>query len=256
MRLNETIIQKSKILKTIIQKIEKDLPNDISVLVCYGSFITGKMHKYSDIDFFFIPKTENGYKLAYQFIIKEIGYDLWPISWNRAEKISKLQESLQSIFIDGKVLYFSTNEDLHRYDELVTRLKDNLQNKSLSSKPEIGQENKQEKQQDSNRLIGFYEEFKSIYNKLRYSCETENIDLARYSAVIIDRETSTILKPFTKTLEFPSLVQSLRSKDFQKIQGDCNTHEKIFLEMLKSLDVPLNIFSSIEEFETTFNQRV
>ena len=52
MRLNELLTKKSKILETIVQKIESDFSDDVSVVVCYGSFVKGTQHKYSDIDFF------------------------------------------------------------------------------------------------------------------------------------------------------------------------------------------------------------
>ena len=44
------------------------------------------------------------YELAYQFIINDIGYDLWAISWERANRIAKLDEQIVSIIMDGKIL--------------------------------------------------------------------------------------------------------------------------------------------------------
>ena len=35
----------------------------------------------SDLDFYFIPSTPRGYEMSYQFIVDDIGYDLWPVSW-------------------------------------------------------------------------------------------------------------------------------------------------------------------------------
>ncbi|MFC1625618.1 nucleotidyltransferase domain-containing protein [Patescibacteria group bacterium] len=259
MRLNNKVIRNSKILETIIKKIESDFANDVSVLVCYGSYVKGNIHKYSDIDFFFIPRTEKGYRLSYQFIIKGVGYDLWPVSWDRAERISKLEGPLQSIFLDGKVVYFSTDKELQRYKNLLATLKTNIRNKTapiLSPDLKIKEKKDKKTQPDSKILIGFYEELKSIYNKLKLACETENIDLAAYSAKIIDKETQVTLNALAGETKFPSLSESVLSKDFKKISIDNCAHEKTLRRLLRNMNIPLNIFKTEEEFKKAFNQRI
>ena len=58
-------------------KIKVKYSDDIAVVVCYGSYITGSAYQKSDLDFFFIPKTNKGYEMNMQFIIDDIGYDFW-----------------------------------------------------------------------------------------------------------------------------------------------------------------------------------
>ena len=69
---------KQKIIEALINKIERKYKNDISVVVCYGSYITDTAYEKSDLDFFFIPKNKKGYEMNTQFIIDDIGYDFWP----------------------------------------------------------------------------------------------------------------------------------------------------------------------------------
>jgi hypothetical protein len=246
MRLNKELIKKSSILETIIQKIEKDFSQDISVLVCYGSFVKGTQHKYSDIDFFFIPKTKKGYNLSFQFIINEIGYDLWPISWNRAEEIVMLKDPLQSLFQEGVILYFDTEEDRARYKDLVSKARTNLEevipSKSKQNSPQAD-------------LIGFYEELKSIYNKIKIACETENYELACSSAKMVDQETADTLTHFAKEFAFPLLLVSVKTKEFEHILVDVQRHEKLLLKLLKERKVPLNIFKTKKEFQVAFLKR-
>ncbi len=112
MRRNHHLIDKSDLLATIVEKIETSYSEDISLLICYGSYITGDYGATSDIDFFFVPKTKKGYKLGYQFILNNIGYDLWPVSWERLTAISNLEEPIASILMDGEVLFASSEDDL------------------------------------------------------------------------------------------------------------------------------------------------
>ncbi|XUW95433.1 nucleotidyltransferase domain-containing protein [Wukongibacter sp. M2B1] len=62
-----------KITEIIKEKIEKKYSNDIAIFAYYGSYAMGLEEEKSDLDFFFIPKTEKGKELGLQFIIEDIG---------------------------------------------------------------------------------------------------------------------------------------------------------------------------------------
>ena len=349
MRLNEELILKNKILEAIIKKIENDFQDDVSILTCYGSYITGGYNKFSDINFFFIPKTDKGYDLSYQFIINEIGYDLWPISWERAKRIANLDEQLISIIMDGEILYYSSYQDLNKYDDFKRQITKNLLNKEFIAKkvnnllseiksiyfdinqvndniniPQVyralekylfalalingkyllkGIENIEneirmfaiipkdflknyyelinfeshkkvstillkmindfpditksyvengDQQPNPKELIGFYEEFKSIYNKFIQACKHENYAAAIYSSLLISRETDNFLKQYIKTDEFPELTYFVRQKKYQYAIELCKTHEKLLLKLLKDNKVSINYFDNIDIFAKYF----
>lgn len=69
-----------QIINIIFEKIEKDYDNDIAIFSIYSSYVRGDAYEKSDIDFYFIPKTNKGYELHTGFILDYIGYDLWPLS--------------------------------------------------------------------------------------------------------------------------------------------------------------------------------
>lgn len=114
--------EKKLIVDTLLKKIEKKYKNDISLVVCYGSYITGATYQSSDIDFYFIPKTDKGYEMNSQFIIENIGYDFWPVSWERAERIANFEEPLTSIIADGAVIYYGDTNDRSRFDLLKQKI--------------------------------------------------------------------------------------------------------------------------------------
>lgn len=107
-----------EIAELFIDKIRRDYADDVSLVVVMGSYVFNEIHDRSDLDLFYVPKTEKGYKLGFTFIIDEIGFDLWPISWERLENIAHHKERITSIITDGKILYSSSPEDLMRFEEL------------------------------------------------------------------------------------------------------------------------------------------
>lgn len=61
----------------------------------YGSYVNGTANSRSDVDCYFIPKTERGYSFAADFMIDGVGYDIFPISWERVGRIADLQERMK-----------------------------------------------------------------------------------------------------------------------------------------------------------------
>jgi hypothetical protein len=115
---------KRKIIDALLKRIENHYRDDISIVACYGSYITGTSNPKSDLDFYFIPKTEKGYEMCNQFIIDGIGYDFWPVSWERAERIANFGEPIVSIIADAKIVYYCDDGDRKRYDMLKSRIKE------------------------------------------------------------------------------------------------------------------------------------
>lgn len=57
-----------KLVVWIEEKVKREYAEDISLVLLYGSFINGTANPKSDIDCYFIPRTERGYELAKTFI--------------------------------------------------------------------------------------------------------------------------------------------------------------------------------------------
>lgn len=77
---------------------------------------------------FFIPETERGYRLAETFIIDDIGYDLFPMSWDRVDGLANLNEHLTTCLADGVILYARSEADRNRFVDMQNKLKENLAN--------------------------------------------------------------------------------------------------------------------------------
>lgn len=108
----------------LIDKIKKDYKDDVACVVIMGSHLYNATHSRSDLDLYYVPKTERGFKLARVFIIDGIGFDFWPISWERLERIANHDERITSIITEGKILYFGLQEDEARFNTLRAKALD------------------------------------------------------------------------------------------------------------------------------------
>ncbi len=107
-----------KVAQAFIEKIKNEYPDDISLVVLCGSYVYNDIHEKSDLDFYFIPKTQRGYELATTFLIEDISFDFWGLSWERATSMANYDEENVSIIVGGRVIYYSSDEDLERFRSL------------------------------------------------------------------------------------------------------------------------------------------
>ncbi len=117
------------IVEWVVKRIEKEYKEDVSLLLIYGSYENGTANPLSDVDFYFIPKTERGYELSKTFIVEGIGFDLFPMSWKRVEGLAEFNECLTPCLGNVRILYCNSEEDKERFEILQSKLKQNLSNK-------------------------------------------------------------------------------------------------------------------------------
>lgn len=107
-----------KVADIVIEKIKREYPDDVAIMCLCGSYVYGDTHEKSDLDFYFIPKTPRGFEMFHDFIIGDIGFDLWPLPWEGVESFAGYNDRRVSIIADGQVVYFASNEDLTRFQRL------------------------------------------------------------------------------------------------------------------------------------------
>ncbi|MBL4934146.1 hypothetical protein JK636_00070 [Clostridium sp. YIM B02515] len=116
-----------------VNKIDTEYKDDVSLLIGHKHWKIEPDGE--EIAFnFFIPETEYGYRLAKTFIIEDIGYDLFPMSWERVEGLANLNESIVTCLADGFILYARSEEDRQRFIELQNKFNDNLKNNAFTYK--------------------------------------------------------------------------------------------------------------------------
>lgn len=115
----------------LIAKVKRDYPGDVSLMHVYGSYADDDMHELSDLDIYFVPKTERGYQLSCTFIFNGIGIDFWPLSWERLERIANYEDKTASMITWGETIYFASEEDKLRFQELIHKAKNKDASQSL-----------------------------------------------------------------------------------------------------------------------------
>lgn len=115
-----------KVVEWITEKVKREYADDVSLVLLYGSYINGTANSKSDVDCYFIPQTEQAYNLATVFIIDGVGYDLYPIPWERVERIADLKEFMLPLIGDAQIIYCKNSDDSERFKEMQTKLQNNL----------------------------------------------------------------------------------------------------------------------------------
>ncbi len=103
-----------RLVRWIAEKAEREYAEDISLVLIYGSYVNGTANSRSDVDCCFIPKTERGYEMATGFILEGVGYDIFPMSWERVERIACLRENLTPLVGDAEIIFCGSAEDMAR----------------------------------------------------------------------------------------------------------------------------------------------
>lgn len=118
-----------------IKKIKIQYPEDVALLIGQVGGCKIPTDEQNMAFDFFIPATERGNHLAQTFIIEDMGYDLYPISWERLEGIANFKEPRMIFAFDkGEIIYARNQEDRDRYNALKNILRENLNNLELTFK--------------------------------------------------------------------------------------------------------------------------
>ena len=110
-----------------IKKVQSEYANDVCLLLEHRTL---KLEKdMEDTAFsFYIPATNRANGLARTFIINGIGYDLFPMSWERIENMADVKDYNTTCLADAEILWARSDEDKQRFISLQKRLQANLQN--------------------------------------------------------------------------------------------------------------------------------
>lgn len=115
-----------------VDKIKTEYQEDVALLIGQvggGKIPTDEQNMVFD---FFVPATERGNHLARTFIIEDMGYDLYPISWERLKGIANIEEPRMIFaFVRGEVIYARTPKERERYEQLKAQLLARLQDEKI-----------------------------------------------------------------------------------------------------------------------------
>ncbi len=111
----------------IIKRIKTDFRDEVGLLIGEEAYKLDSDRGQVAMSFFF-PASEKANQLARTFIIGGIGYDLFPMSWERMERIARLEEDNAPVLLDAQILYTGIDQDKTRFVKLQEETAANLKN--------------------------------------------------------------------------------------------------------------------------------
>lgn len=120
-----------ELIEWVINKIETEFNGEISLLLGRKGACKLPTDGESMAFDFFIPANDHGYALARTFIIDDMGYDLFPMSWERVEGLAALNERIAFCLADSEILYARNEADRERFEILRKALLNNLKNRDF-----------------------------------------------------------------------------------------------------------------------------
>lgn len=110
--------QNERLLEIFLERVRSEYARDIALVFIYGSAARDEDGERSDLDLVFIPQTRRGHELASCFLIGETGYDFFPMTWERLERIASFEEQLTDVLAGGRVVYAASRDQAERFEQL------------------------------------------------------------------------------------------------------------------------------------------
>lgn len=123
--------QNLKINDWLIDKARTDYPDDIALIISCD-MLRQPEDQGMDLFDFYVPATERGLEMARTFIVGGKGYDFYPRSWERLERMAGLDNDHVSHLALAKVIYARSDEDIAKLDALKEKLARNLADPDLT----------------------------------------------------------------------------------------------------------------------------
>lgn len=130
--MNDTIRQEllsknEKLIHMVIERAQRDFPEEIAVIGLTGSFQTGDFHDKSDLDLIIINNSNEGWGISSCFILGDVGYDIYCTPWEtRIEDQAALENPMISHLLDLQVLYCAKPEYMDKLRAYQQRALDTL----------------------------------------------------------------------------------------------------------------------------------
>ena len=123
---------------------------------------------------------------------------------------------------------------------IIINLRDLIQSQKEHSKASIPQ--------------GYYEELKSIYNKLLHECETDNKQGIMLSIARLDLDVSRLLEESNHSYaNFPDLFSISQKSNNSELIHAVQTHERMLVEILHKENISIIRYHNLDEFRAHLN---
>lgn len=106
------------LLRLMVEHVRRHYARDVALVLLYGSMTRDRAAASSDLDLVFIPRTNRGRLLAKTFILEDVGYDFYPVEWERLERQAEGREAFLTYVRGARVVFAASPEEEWRYAAL------------------------------------------------------------------------------------------------------------------------------------------
>jgi predicted nucleotidyltransferase len=108
------------VAKAMTDDAKQKLGDEIALIVYTGSRIKGTHSPNSDLDLYYVPRTQRGAHCT--LLYGQFPIDLFAIPWSRLERWAEYEEPLTSMIVDSQVVYAGSSEEQARFEGLKARV--------------------------------------------------------------------------------------------------------------------------------------
>ncbi len=109
--------------KMITEALQRELPDEIDLILHFGSSLTGNTHKYSDLDLCYIPRHEGTWHHI-TVIVEDTLIDLFAIPWSQFEAMAEFDNVKGTILARQRIIYQRSPAAAERFLALRDRLQE------------------------------------------------------------------------------------------------------------------------------------
>ncbi len=105
--MSETEIRNRKIIRAVTEKEKALCPGALALIGVYGSFQTGDIHPYSDLDLLILINDDRGWQLGTAFIQddEDIGHDIYCTGWEWLRQDALYEHPHIAKLMDAQIVY-------------------------------------------------------------------------------------------------------------------------------------------------------
>lgn len=117
--MSADLLQITEVLTTALLR---DLGDEVDLIFCYGSYLKGNAHAYSDLDISYVPVQEaTGHSIT--VMVADRLCDLYPIRWSTLEQMANFENISSTVLLNYQLIYQRSAAAAERMAALAARLK-------------------------------------------------------------------------------------------------------------------------------------
>jgi predicted nucleotidyltransferase len=108
------------VARIIADDARQRLGDEIALIVYTGSRVKGAHSPNSDLDLYYVPRTQA--EAHCTLLYGQFPIDLFPIPWSRLERWANYEDPHTSMIVDSQIAYARSDEDRARFEQLKARI--------------------------------------------------------------------------------------------------------------------------------------